>query len=168
MDVKDFKELLSAEEFQEAPKKPEAPPVIIEAMDNTPSDLMLTGIEKSIIEHTLQGLAIPTISYKLGVPESYIRNFIRKPKVKDYLKELKEAINELDQLMISSTLRKMVSSRVERIEEDPEADFGDLSKRDTLDIIRVFSDITNNIAKNQKEDKETSVFANIYQQIINN
>jgi hypothetical protein len=171
VDAKGLKEPVDAKGLKE-PSEPSAlkeplSPVIAEAMENTTSDALApTALEKQILELSLQGIAVATIAYKVGVPESYIRNYIRNPKVKEYLKEVKVAMNELDQLMLSSTLRKMVGERIEKIEEDEDASYADLSRRDTLDIIRVFSDITTNIAKSQKEEKETSVFANIYQQII--
>jgi len=164
----DFKKLI--DRVEEEPKEvqevsAEVPEVITEVMDSTLTALAPTAIEKSIIEQTLQGFPIPTISFSLGVPESHIRTFIRKPKVREYLKDLKEAMNEVDQLMLSSTLRKMVQGRVEEL-EDGES-YASLSKKDTLDIIKTFADITNQVSKNQKEDKETSVFATIYQQILN-
>ena len=117
-----------------------------------------------ILENSVQGISIATSAYQIGIPESHVRTYLRGPKVKAYLKEIKEAINEIDQMMITGTLRKIVQARVDNLEDDQS--YADLSKKDTLDVIKVFSDITNQISKGQVQEKTDDIFVNIYQQII--
>ena len=165
--VQEFKDLLNDEEddIVTAPES-KVPQAIVEALDTTPSDLVTSSLEKGILEHALQGINISSTAFSLGIPESYIRTYLRKPKVREYLQELKGVMAEIDQLMLTDTLRKIVGSRIEDMEDDDEASYSTLTKKDTLDVIKVFSEMTNNITKGQKEEKETTVFNTIYQQVM--
>ena len=147
--------------------KAQVPEVIAEAIDSTETLLAPTDMEKSILEKCLQGVSVSQISYGLSIPEGHVRTYLRNPKVKAYLKELKEAVNEIDQLMLTGTLRKIVGARIEEVEEG-DAGYAALSNKDTLDVIKVFADITNSISKGQEKSQETNVFATIYQQVLGN
>jgi len=172
IDSKSFKELLEAQEEQTHTKVPEEDLNALqeltgplkEAIDTTPNSLAPTVLEKRILEGVLLGLGVEQLAIKLGIPATHIRTYVRDPKVKAYLKEVKEALNEIDQLMITSTLRKIVGARIEELGEDES--YASLTKKDTLDVIRAFSDITNQIAKAQVEEKSDDIFVNIYQQIL--
>ena len=168
-----FRDLIEAEETestQEVVKKPEGSPkasAMVEAFETTITALAPTTIEREILENSVQGLSVAASAYKIGIPESHVRTYLRNPKVKSYLKEIKEAINEIDQMMITGTLRKIVEARIEgAVDEDGNIDFAGLSSKDTLDVIKVFSDITNQISKGQVQEKSDDVFVNIYQQIM--
>ena len=171
--VDDFRDLIEAEEtkstttVQKEPESSLKASAMVEAFDTTITALAPTAIEREILENSVQGLSVAASAYKIGIPESYIRTYLRNPKVKAYLKEIKEAINEIDQMMITGTLRKIVEARIEgAVGEDGNIDFASLSSKDTLDVIKVFSDITNQIAKGQVQEKSDDVFVNIYQQIL--
>ena len=162
MSSQSFKELVMNEEVTSEPV--EVLDSLKEAIDTTTTTLAPTALEKSILELTLQGTPIAQIAYQLGIPQSHVRTFIRNPKVKEYIKEVKEAMNEIDQMMLTGTLRKILTDRVDELDED--STFANLSNKDTLDIIRAFSDITNHISKNQEKNQEINVFTAIYQQIL--
>lgn len=162
-----LKDLIEADEAPSIPAVVKEPSALAEAFETTTTALAPTVIEKGILENCLVGLTIASSAIQLGIPESHIRTYLRNPKVKAYLKEIKEATNEIDQMMLTGTLRKIVEARVEEaIDEDGNVDFASLSSKDTLDVIKVFSDITNQIAKGQVQEKSDDVFVNIYQQII--
>ena len=164
-----FKDLIesTATSKSKEEKKEVLPEVISEALDNTiPHGVAPTELERKILGLLLQGTPLSQIAFKTGLPEAHIRNYVRNPKVKEYLKELKEAMNEIDQLMLVNTMRQMVGDRIDALDEDE--DYASLSRKDTLDIITVFSDMTNQIAKSTKEEQTNDVFVNIYQQILEN
>ena len=140
------------------------PEVVNEAFDSTVTSLAPTKAEKKILEGIVTGLTIPQLAIKLGVKESIIRTYIRNPKVKAYVKELKEAMNEIDQMMLTNTLRKIVGARIDELEDDES--FAKLTKKDTLDVIKTFSEITNQITRAQSEEKSDDIFVSIYQQIL--
>ncbi len=170
--VDNFKELL--DKPPEAPEEPLGQIVpgdtvttsssILEAIDSVYSTLAPSAIEKSILEYTLSGVPISQIAFKLGIPVGHVRTFIRRPKVKEYLKEVREALVEIDQLMLTDTLRKIVGARIENL-EDPE-DFSQLTRKDTLDVIKVFLESNVATAKGQKDAVETNVFTTIYAQVM--
>lgn len=162
---------ITAEETSSIPKEPlgaESTSAVLEAFDNTVTTLAPTAIEREILENAIVGLSVAVSAFKIGVPESHVRNYIRNPKVKLYIKELKEAINEIDQMMLTGTLRSIISARVDGAvdPESGEVDYAKLSNKDTLDIIKTFADISNQISKGQEADKSDDVFVNIYQQIL--
>lgn len=164
-----FKDLIesTATPTKQKDKEEKLPQVISEALDNTiPHGVAPTELERKILGLLLQGTPLSQIAFNTGLPEAHIRNYVRNPKVKEYLKELKEAMNEIDQLMLVNTMRQMVGDRIEELDEDDS--YASLSRKDTLDIIKVFSDMTNQIAKSTKEEKSNDVFVNIYQQILEN
>jgi len=166
--AQNFKDLIALKTPEE-PNKDKEPvevedEVIKEAIDTTLTSLAPTVLERDILECALKGVGVSSMSFHLGVPESHIRTYLRNPKVKAYLKELKEAVNEIDQLMITDTLRKIVQGRIDNLEDDES--YADLSNKDTLDVIKTFSDLTNQIAKGQSADTDDNVFINIYQQIL--
>lgn len=165
--LKSEEETKSMSEVVEEPSEAPRATALVEAFDTTITALAPTAIEKEILENSVQGISIAASAYSIGIPESHVRTYLRNPKVKAYLKEIKEAINEIDQMMLTGTLRKIVEARVkDAVDDDGNVDFASLSSKDTLDVIKVFSDITNQIAKGQVQEKSDDVFVNIYQQII--
>jgi len=174
MSSENFKDLIALDDAKEqtntnVPEEKDKdveslPDTLDEAFDSTVTDLAPTLAEKRILEGIVTGLTIPQLSIKLGVKESIIRTYVRNPKVKAYVKELKEAMNEIDQMMLTNTLRKIVGARIDELEEDES--FAKLTKKDTLDVIKTFSEITNQITRAQSEEKSDDIFVNIYQQIL--
>lgn len=138
--------------------------VIVEAMDSIPDKLATTDTERKILEGILDGLSTEQIAIRVGIPGTIVRTYVRNPKVKAYLKEVKEAMNEIDQLMITSTLRKIVGDRIAELDDDES--YSNLTRKDTLDVIRAFADISGQISKSQVSEKSDDVFVNIYQQIL--
>lgn len=157
-----FKDLIASKDEEVRKDTSEVPEVVKEAMDTTLTSLAPSVLERGILESILQGGSIKSTAIALQVPESHVRSYLRNPKVKAYMKELKEAVNEIDQMMLTNTLRGMVSARI----EEADGDLTHLSNKDTLDVIKVFADITNQISKGQAQEKDDNVFVNIYQQII--
>ena len=164
----ELKDMIQEDTKPKTPKRVvETPPALQEVMEcvETPDGLIVSSVERQIIEYILTGISIPQIAYKLSVPEGHIRTLIRKPKVKEYLQTLRESLVEVDQLMLTGTLRKMLQSKIDNL-EDPN-DFSQLTKKDTLDVIKVFLDTNNATIKAQKEDETQSVFVDIYAKVMN-
>ena len=136
-----------------------------EAFKSSVSQIVASPLEMQILEQTLMLKTPDQIALELRIPPSSVRTFLRRKEVKEYLKELKEALNEIHQLKLQGIMSKMIDGRIERMVEQGEG-FADLSRRDTLDIIKAFADITNNIAKQQSKEDQDNVFVNIYQQVL--
>lgn len=136
-----------------------------EALDTTESSLSISPTERGILECALAGNSVNQIAIKLCVPLVTVRTYLRRKAVKEFISEVKTSMNEIDQMMITSVMRKTLGARIDKIEEGS-GDYSLITKKDTLDIIKVFSDITNNIHKQQKEEKSDDVFVNIYNQIL--
>jgi len=166
---KTFEELLKDEpEVKVPPKEDNALEVpqnaFNEALDSTPTSLAPTELEKRILEGFSTGKTIPQLAISIGITEGFIRTYLRNPKVKEYLRELKEAMNEIDQMLLTSTVRKILVDRIDELGDDES--FAKLSNKDTLDVIKTFADISNQITKAQSEEKSDDIFVNIYQQIL--
>jgi predicted transcriptional regulator len=134
-----------------------------EALATTESTLAPTAVERQILGYILEGVSVEAISLKVGVTPAAIRGFLRKPKVKEYIKELREAAAEIDHMMLTSLTRGIIQQRV----EESEGDLSNLTRKDTLDVIKLFSEITSQTLKGAKDEKEQDVFVNIYNQILN-
>ena len=170
IESKSLQELLEEEESPKVPTivPPKEEPkdlALSEAFDSIESTLAPTREERRILEGAIKGTPINTLAINVGVPPAYIRNYLRNPKVKEYLKELRLAVNEIDQMLIAETLRKTLGARIDEVEENG-GNYAALTNKDTLDIIRAFADFTSSTAKNAKEEKSDDIFVNIYQQII--
>jgi predicted transcriptional regulator len=133
-----------------------------EALATTESTLAPTAAERQILGYILEGVSVESISLKVGVTPAAIRGFLRKPKVKEYIKELREAAAEIDHMMLTSLTRGIIQQRV----EESEGDLSNLTRKDTLDVIKLFSEITSQTLKGAKDEKEQDVFVNIYNQIL--
>jgi len=123
-------------------------------------DICATSVERDIVKMAVKGTSSAQIAHRLQVPEAEIVRYLRRPEVREYLQELREIANEMDQSRLASILRESIDKRVADAE-----DMGAISKKDTLDLIRVYADLINNINKGKKEAEEDNVLIQIYNQV---
>ena len=136
---------------------------IIEAMDNTEISLAVTPIESGILREVMGGASADSIALSLGLPVGIVRTFLRKKEVKDYIKEVRTTAAEVDQMMLADTLRGVVTQRI----EDCEGDLSLITKKDTLDVIKVLAEMNTGTLKAVTEgEKKNDVLVNIYNAVM--
>ena len=133
-------------------------------VDDGSSKVALSDTERSILEYSLKGNSPDIIATRLGLPKSYVRGFLLKKETKDYLKELKEAKSQLLQLRALELYGGIIDARVEQIEENG-GSLADLSRKDTVDIIRAAVELSSIIDKGSSDNTEKDIYINILQQV---
>lgn len=133
-------------------------------VDDGSSKVALSDTERNILEYSLKGNSPDIIATRLGLPKSYVRGFLLKKETKDYLKELKEAKSQLLQLRALELYGGIIDARVEQIEENG-GSLADLSRKDTVDIIRAAVELSSIIDKGSSDNTEKDIYINILQQV---
>ena len=157
IDAKDLKDAMNIPEEPE--ETPSAPTDISEL---APLPLGTTELERKIMERILANQPPAQVARELKLPVASVRAYLSKAEVQEHLKELRDALNIHNQLIIQDTLGKILQERIEAAD----GDFGSLTKKDTLDVIRAFADVTSSIEKNKKADDEKDIFVQIYNQVM--
>jgi hypothetical protein len=137
---------------------------IIAAMDEVGNPLELPASDIPILELATQGASPKNIANSTGYPLSYVRSFLNREDVQDYLVELKRAMNNILQMKLLDTYQRMLTDRIGILTAEG-ADFSKLSGKDTLDIMKALQTLTDSIERSNKEDKESNTLIQIYQQL---
>ncbi len=168
IEAKDLSEFLQPdqEEPSEAIEPVESKNPMVPLDLNVPDTLGTTDIERQILEGILQNKTVAQIAQVVGLPQSSIRAYLSRKEVQEYLKELRDAINVNNQLILQDTLGKILQARISKIEEECDGDFSQLTDKDTLDVIKAFSDVTGSIEKNKKAEEQSDIFVQIYNQVM--
>lgn len=132
--------------------------------DSQESKIAYSETERDILEYTLKGHTPDLIAVQLALPKSYVRSFLLKKEVKDYLRELKEAKSQLLQLRALDIYSKIVDSRIATMEENGE-DFSSLTNKDTIDVLRSAVELASGIDKARQSAQEGDVYVSILQQV---
>lgn len=135
----------------------------IQKMD-TPEGLILSDLERKILEGLSAKKAPKDLSIELGIPRIAITNLLRKPGVKEFMQELVDARNQLMKMYLPDLLMDIIDDKVAKNAEDEEGRLADLTKKDVVDVARQLNDLiktTDSVSKEEAEDK----FSKLYQQI---
>lgn len=124
-----------------------------------PSRLMLQPIEQQVLELVAQNVQIEDIALRLATPVSVIRSVMSK---KDFKQEL-EHLDDLRAHKLKSLLEGMIDARLEDTEN-----LGEVSRKDTLDIIKTYSDLLTSERKSRKPEEQQSVYINILNSVMEN
>jgi len=116
-----------------------------------------TELETKILVASLEGGSTKQIAAMLRVPPTFIRTFLNKGKVKEYLREQKELAAELVQLKIQELLTGVVEQRI----EEADGDMSKITKKDTLEVIKVLQDISSGIVKGAQKSESEDKYAAI-------
>lgn len=129
--------------------------------DNTKLLPSFTKLETDIIEGTLEGLSVKQVAVRYQIPKVFIRALLNKPKVRAYMKEIKEIVAVSTQLKLQSILTGVLEAQIESCENLEE-----LTKKDPLEVMRLLADLSNQIVKGQEQAAETDKYANILSRIM--
>jgi hypothetical protein len=140
--------------------KQEAKSNMLKAMDEIGNPLELSTADLPILEMACQGAAPKVIAQAVGYPLSYVRSFLKREDVQEYMIELKKAMGNVLQMKLLDVYQRMLSDRIDKIAE--EGDFANLSNKDTLEIMKALQSLTFEIEKAAKEDKEADVLVQLY------
>lgn len=131
-----------------------------ELVGNTGMDKLLpdfTEMETKILELTLGGDSPYKVSKKLRIPDTFIRTFLNKSKVKNYVREQKELAAEITQLKIQGLLTSVLEERIEACD----GDISKLTKKDTLDVIKLLQEVSSGIVKGAQQSESEDKYAAI-------
>jgi len=121
-----------------------------------------TKLESQMLEANLLGENIRATSLRLKVPQAFLREFYAKRNVRDYIREQKEISAEMMQLRLQELLTDVVEKRI----EDAEGDISKLTKKDTLDVLRLLHDISSGIVKGSQATEADDKYASILEKVF--
>lgn len=131
---------------------------------DTPEGLVLSDLERKIIEGLATKVTPKELSIQLGIPRTAIANLLRKPGIQEFMQELVDARNQLMKMQLPDLLMDIIEDKVAVNEEDGEKRLADLTKKDVVDVAKQLNDLiktTDSVKKDEAEDK----FSKLYQQI---
>ena len=118
-------------------------------------------IEQKIIEYTIAGDSADTIALKTALPVSTVHQLRSRSDIKDYIVLLRDSIQENELARLQGLYGKMIDARVDSVD-----DLADLSRKDTLDMMKAYQDLLLASKKLQKPEAEGNIFVNILQQVM--
>lgn len=121
--------------------------------------------ERNILDLALKGRAPGVIAAQLNLPQSFVRGFLLRKEAKEYLRDLKEAKSQLIQLKALDIFSDIIDARVDQLEESG-GSYAELSRKDTVDILRAAVELASGIDKSREKADEGDVYVNILQQVM--
>lgn len=139
------------------------PQELVGKEDDVSSQLIpdFTQLETRILERTLEGMSVKTIAVSLKVPQVYIRGFLSKPKVKEYLKSIKESVANTTQLKLQGVLLAILEEQIDSVDN-----LADLTRKDPLEVMKLLSEISGQIIKQEAQEEETDKYASILEKVM--
>lgn len=131
---------------------------------DTPEGLVLSDLERKIVEGLASRKSAKALSVELGIPKAAINNLMRRPNVAEFITEVIDARNQLLKLQIVDTLANIFEDKVEKNLEDEEARLADLTRKDVVDVAKTLNDLIKTSDSTSKAEAEDR-FAQIYNQI---
>jgi len=131
---------------------------------DTPESLVLSALEREILDGLSQAKSPKALSVELGIPRTAITSLLRKPGVTEFVQELVDARNQAMKLYLPDLLMGIIEDKVAQNQEDEEARLANLTRKDVVDVAKQLNDMlktTGSVDKEEAEDK----FSKIYQQI---
>lgn len=138
----------------------EAPPLGV--YKDTPSLQLFSKTERDVIELSLESLTVDVIALRLALPKSAVLQILSKPDIQDHLKMLSESMNQMETMRLKGLCERMIDEKVSEAEENNTA----LTKRDILEVIKVYNDILSAERKAKAPKEQENVYINILNQVI--
>lgn len=136
--------------------------VPIEPTTDTPSLQLFSKTERDIIEMSLGNMTIDTIALRLALPKSTVVQLLAKPDIQDHLKMLSESMNQMETMRLKGLCERMIDEKIALAEETDSA----LTKKDILEVIKVYNDILSAERKSKEPKAEENIYVNILNQVI--
>lgn len=130
---------------------------------DTPKNVILTPLERSIIELLADGKMPKDISIQLGIPRVAITTLLRKEGVSEFVQELVDARNQAMKMYLPDLLMSIIEDKIAKNMEDEDARLSDLTRKDVIDIARTLTELTKSTSSQKDEPQDR--FTQLYQQI---
>lgn len=131
---------------------------------DTPKGLILSDLERKILEGLSNNKSKKDLAVELGVPSAAIANLLRKDGVPAFLQELVDARNQLIKMQLPNLLLEILEDKVAKNKEDEESRPADLTRKDVVDVAKQLNDMLKTTGSESKEEAEDK-FMKLYQQI---
>ncbi len=131
---------------------------------DTPDTLILTDLERDILDKFANAMSPKDIAMELGIPRTTITTLMRKKGVKEFIQELVDARNQMMKMYLPDLLMGIIEDKVVKNNEDEDSRLADLTRKDVVDIAKQLDALlktTDSGSKEEAEDKMTK----LYQQI---
>lgn len=135
---------------------------VLEPTTGTPSMTLFSKVERDLIELALSNQTVETIALRLALPKSMVLQLLARKEVQEHLKLLSESMNQMETLRIKGLCERMIDEKIALAEETDSA----LSKKDTLDIIKVYADILAAERKSKAPNPEENIYISILNQVM--
>lgn len=127
-----------------------------------PSLLTFSKTERDIIELSLEALPIDTIALRMALPKSVVMTILAKAEIQEHLKSLSESMNQMETMRLKGLCERMIEEKVSEAEENDSA----LTKRDLLEVMKVYNDILAAERKAKAPKAEENIYVNILNQVM--
>jgi len=131
---------------------------------DTPDTLILSDLERSILDGLAGAKSPKDISVALGIPRAAITALVRKPGVKEFIQELVDARNQLMKLYLPELLMDIIEDKVEENKEREESRLADLTKKDVVDVAKQLDALLKTTGSQTVDEAEDKMLK-LYQQI---
>ena len=126
-----------------------------------PSLALFPKVEQDIIEAYLKTPNPDAISLTLAIPKSAILAVLKRKDVREHIESLKEILDNARIDRLKALLEDTIDARLDEVEN-----LADLSRKDTLEVIKVYQDLLLTEKKGRKPEAEQNVYVNILNQVI--
>ena len=125
-----------------------------------PSLALFKPMERKVIELASRSNSLGDISLKLALPLSTVEAILCRKDVQEHLVMLSDAMNQVSMMRLKGILQESIESRIEGTD-----DMADISRKDTLELIKAYADIITSERKLKAPEKEQNIYLNILQSV---
>jgi hypothetical protein len=123
---------------------------------------LLSPLERDIVDLYLEKVPLEAMSLRLALPQSTIMNILAKPEMQEQLRYLSESMNAIETMRLKGLCERMIGEKVALADE---AD-SELSRKDILEVMKVYNDILSAERKAKEPRKEQNIFIDILNQVM--
>lgn len=129
---------------------------------DTPSLQLFSKTERDLIELALGNMTVETMALRLALPKSTVVQLLARQEVQDHLRMLSESMNQMETMRLKGLCERMIDEKITLAEENDTA----LSKKDILEIVKVYNDILSAERKSKEPKEQENVYINILNQVM--
>jgi hypothetical protein len=122
---------------------------------------LLAPLEQQVVELYLQKLPVDTIALRLALPKSTVMTLLAKPEIQEQLRHLSESMNVIETMRLKGLCERMIEEKISLAEETDQA----LSKKDLLEVMKVYNEILSAERKAKEPKQEQNIFIDILKQV---
>ncbi len=154
------------ENFLDILNAPLSEPIPLEETPSTtPTDLpslkLFPKMEQRIMDLYMEDPSLHAIALKCALPVVVVMAVVKRRDVREHLEALIEIRDTARIEKLKLILEGAIEARVDEVDS-----LADVSKKDTLEILKVYSDILATEKKSRKPDAEQNVYVNILNQVM--